>query len=669
MSMVNLMGELSGTGSPPPARERAMFVTEAVDFGELFEHEPSPCAVLSPDLLILDTNNAYRIATNRSGDELIGLHVCEALLKAVCGPGPHTDGQQVLLASLDRAITRGQPDKAAIVRHDTCSPDGACVTQFFRPVHIPVKAANGTVAVVLQRIEDVTDDVLRIGGQAAKHVHTAVDGELPPSTDEPKFLAQLPGPVVIHADEPSANDDPQQLLTQLRSLQQSVHSLRRERDQLAARALRDPLTGALSRSVFYEELTRALARMERKSHTLAVLFVDLDRLKQVNDCHGHAAGDELIRQTVTRLNASLRPSDAVARIGGDEFVILLDDLQHSKEAEIVAGRILESLSQPCHVTPSVVLSPSASVGIALAEKGSMDADTLLSHSDAAMYKAKQAGRGRYELFDAAAYTAANARVQMELELRRAIPAGQLTLHYQPIFDLTSGAASAVEALLRWRHPTKGLLTADSFIDVAEASGLLIQIGPWVVAESCRQLARWDVILGERAPRRIFVNLSVAELLQPDLHDSIEASALLAGVSPTRLVVEVSESGMLDKPESVSTSLSQLLELGCGVAIDDFGTGYSALSRLLELPADILKIDRSFVQSLSHQEEAAAVIAAVLLLAHNLRKTVVAEGVEDADALATLTELGCSHAQGYHLGRPQSADRITEQLREPALVLR
>jgi diguanylate cyclase (GGDEF)-like protein len=648
-----------------------MFGAEAVDFGELFEQEPTPCALLSPDLVIRDTNDAYLGTTSRSRDELIGHHVCDAFPKSVCVPGPYTDGQQTLLASIERAIASGSPDGAAIVRFDKCSPEEACATRFFSPVHIPVKGADGTVAVVLQRIEDVTDYVLGIGGQTAQHVHTLAGVERPSAYD-PAALTDLDA-AHVHPDRlagsPPPGEDPRELLTQVQSLQQTVNSLRRERDQLAARALRDPLTGALSRSVFYEELTRALARMERKPHTLAVLFVDLDRLKQVNDSHGHAAGDELIRQTVTRLNASLRPSDAVARIGGDEFVILLDDLQHSQEAEIVAGRILDSLSEPCHVTPSVVISPSASVGIALAEEGSMDADTLLSHSDAAMYKAKQAGRGRYELFDAAAYTAANARVQMESELRRAIPAGQLILHYQPIFDLTTGAAGAVEALLRWKHPTKGLLTADSFIDVAEASGLLIEIGPWVVAESCRQLARWDVILGERAPRRIFVNLSVTELLQSGLHDSIEASAILAGISPTRLVIEVTESGMLDKPESVSNSLSRLLELGCGVAIDDFGTGYSALSRLLELPADILKIDRSFVQSLSHQEEAAAVIAAVLLLAHNLRKTVVAEGVEDADALATLAELGCSHAQGYHLGRPQSADRITQQLREPALVLR
>jgi diguanylate cyclase (GGDEF)-like protein len=626
----------------PAARERSMFGAKAVDFAGLFEQEPTPCALLSPDLVISDANDAYLAATGHTREELVGRHVSNAF------PGD----QQAVLSSIERAIASGRPDVAGIVRSDVGSIPSArsstntpavphpVVTRFLSPVHIPVKGADGAVSVILQRIEDVTDYVQDVGAD----------------TD----AAGSPLPM---------GDDSMELLNRVHSLQQNVNALRRERDQLAARALRDPLTGALSRSVFYEELTRALARMERNPHTLAVLFVDLDRLKQVNDYHGHAAGDELIRQTVTRLNASLRPSDAVARIGGDEFVILLDDLQHSLEAEIVAERIVDSLCEPCQVTPSVVIWPSASVGIALAEEGSMDADTLLSHSDAAMYKAKQAGRGRYELFDAAAYTAANARVQMESELRLAIPAGQLTLHYQPIFDLTSGAAGAVEALLRWKHPTRGMLNAESFIDIAEDSGLLIEIGPWVVAESCRQLARWDALLGERAPRRIFVNLSVAELLQPGLHEGITDSAVMAGVNLQRLVIEVTESGMLDKPESVSISLSRLLDLGCGVAIDDFGTGYSALSRLLELPADILKIDRSFVQSLSHHQEAAAVIAAVLLLAHNLRKTVVAEGVEDADALATLAELGCSHAQGFHLGRPQSADRITAQLREPALVLR
>jgi diguanylate cyclase (GGDEF)-like protein len=448
------------------------------------------------------------------------------------------------------------------------------------------------------------------------------------------------------------------LVAQVRELQEGYAKLRLERDQLAARALRDPLTDALSRSVFYEELSRALLRLRRRPRPLAVLFVDVDRLKQVNDAHGHAAGDELLRVTVERLRASVRPSDAVARIGGDEFVVLLDDLSSEAEAEGVAARVLRNLCLPCPVASGVVLRPSASIGLALASPDVSEADVLLSHADAAMYKAKQRGRCRYALFDAAAYSAAAARRQLEGELRRAIPAGQLALHYQPIFHLATGRRHAVEALLRWRHPGMGLLTADTFIDVADDSGLLAELSPWVITEACAQLARWDQALDERAPERMFLNLSVSELIQPDLHSLVGSALTDTGVDASRLVIEVTESGMLDKPGSVAEAVDRLLELGCSVAIDDFGTGYSALSRLVELPADILKIDRAFVQRLGSGQEAAAIIAAVLLLAHNLRKTVVAEGIENPQALATLTELGCEQGQGFYLGRPAPAATIT-----------
>jgi diguanylate cyclase (GGDEF)-like protein len=469
-------------------------------------------------------------------------------------------------------------------------------------------------------------------------------------------------------DAAPAQRSPQDLAEQVRRLQASNDQLRQQRDQLAARALRDPLTGALSRSVFHEELARALSRRSREPRTLAVLFLDLDRLKQVNDWYGHAAGDELIRQTVERMSAGVRPSDAIARMGGDEFVVLLDDLQSPEEAEAVAERLLAKISEPYLLAPGALVYGSASVGIALADTTALTADELLSHADAAMYKAKQSGRGRWELFDAAAYTAANARLQLETELRAAIPDDQLLLHYQPIFNLNTGEPAAVEALLRWRHPSRGVLAADAFIEVAEDSGVLADIGPWVIEEACRQLAAWDRTLGSRAPKDIYVNLSVGELVRPQLNDCIAAAARRANITMDRLVIEVTESGMLDTPGSVTDAVDQLLQLGCRVAIDDFGTGYSALSRLVELPADILKIDRSFVRGLSSGPEAAAVIAAVLLLAHNLRKTVVAEGVEDAAALATLSELGCEHAQGYFLGRPQPANEITEQLMRPNLVL-
>ena len=577
---------------------------EAVDFAALFKAEPNPCVVLTPDLVIQHANDAYLTATTRRRRELIGKHIDRTF-----------PDNPDLLAALQQTIASGLPARGAPMSYDSSGVQEPQHRQW-RALNIPIKSADGSITVILHRLEDVTDFVAR--------------GEL----------------------------------EQVQQLQHSNAELRIERDELAARALRDPLTGALSRSVFHEELTRALARLPRNAHPLAVLFIDLDRLKQVNDSHGHAAGDELIRQTVSRLSASVRPSDAIARFGGDEFVVLLDDLHAGQEAEIIAGRVLRTLSEPCQVAPGVLINPSASVGVALADGASTVADDLLSHADAAMYKAKQRGRGRYELFDPAAYTEATARTQLEAELAAAIPFDQLLLHYQPIFDLATGAVSAVEALLRWRHPTRGMLAADAFIEVAEDSGLLASIGPWVIDQACSQLARWDRQLGRHAPSQIYVNLSVSELVAPGLHESVRASAEAADISLGRLVIEITESGMLDKLGTVTDSVDRFVQLGCHIAIDDFGTGYSALSRLVELPADILKIDQSFVRGLSRGHESAAVIAAILLLAHNLRKTVVAEGVEDAAALATLTELGCEHAQGFFLSRPQAPEAIADQLRSP-----
>jgi EAL domain-containing protein (putative c-di-GMP-specific phosphodiesterase class I) len=292
----------------------------------------------------------------------------------------------------------------------------------------------------------------------------------------------------------------------------------------------------------------------------------------------------------------------------------------------------------------------------------VSADELLSRADAAMYEAKRSGKGRYRVFDEAAFRAVGERKRLETELRGALQAGQLRLHYQPIIDLRNGATYAVEALLRWEHPDGRLRAADEFIDVAEQAGLLPDIGIWVVAESCRQTAAWDSVLGTKAPYWMFLNLSAAELSQPRLHDHLADTARAWGVEPRRLVLEVTETGMLDAARSAET-LAALKRIGCRLAIDDFGTGYSSLSRLVQLPASVLKVDRSFLRDLHGDQQSIAVIAAVLTLAHNLRKTVIAEGVEDAASLATLKTLGCDYAQGYHLGTPQDPDELTAHLAE------
>jgi diguanylate cyclase (GGDEF)-like protein len=461
---------------------------------------------------------------------------------------------------------------------------------------------------------------------------------------------------------PDGGDPLTQAVALARQLQSANAELRRERDRLAASALHDPLTGALSRPVFRVELSRALSKLARRPHPLAVLFVDVDRLKQINDSHGHAAGDELIRQTVQRIRSSVRPSDVIGRIGGDEFVILLDDLSSHDDAEIIADRVVRRVGELCAIAPNVLTQPSVSVGVAFADANKEDnADLLIAHADAAMYKAKISGRNRYELFDAAAYDAANSRTLMRAELMAAAPAGQLTLHYQPIFDLATDTPSAVEALLRWQHPTQGLLAAGDFIEIANESGVLANLGPWVIAQACRQLERWDQELQDRSPARMFLNLSISQLVHPGLIEHTSRSLAEARLDPARLVIEITESEMLDNTDAVTDAVQGLMNLGCQLAIDDFGAGYSALSRLIDLPAEILKIDQSFVQQLSSRPEAASIIAAVLLLAHNLRKTVIAEGVEDENTLITLTELGCELAQGFHLSRPEPADTITLQL--------
>jgi diguanylate cyclase (GGDEF)-like protein len=473
--------------------------------------------------------------------------------------------------------------------------------------------------------------------------------------------ARMPGQGAEGEDGPRPVEAEADVLARAQELQQLNDELRAAREQLSQQALRDPLTGLLVRSVFLEELSRALARLARHPHPLAVLFIDLDRLKSVNDNHGHAAGDELIRCCAERLRAGVRPSDPIARFGGDEFVILLDDLHDTAEAEAIAARVLDTLGVPCRLRGGLLVNPTASIGVATADGDGASAEVLISHADAAMYRAKQSGRAAYCVFDEDAYNAEAVRRRLEQDLRAAVGTDQLLLHYQPIIDLTTGATEGVEALLRWQHPRRGLLTAASFLEVAQGNGLMVELGRSVITQACEQLAEWDDLLADDAPRRMFVNLSLPELLQPGFDHQVAAALSDAGLPPERLVLEVTESGMADESPDVERVSRALSSLGCQLAIDDFGTGYSSLSRLAHLPADVLKLDRSFIQRLGRDRESTAIVSAVLLLAHDLRKTVVAEGVEDGRALVTLRDLGCEHAQGFHLAQPQPADEVTALL--------
>ncbi|NHC46398.1 sensor domain-containing protein [Motilibacter aurantiacus] len=607
-------------------------VAPPIDYAGIFHVTTTPSLVLDRDFTILDANPAYLRMTNRRSEELVGRYFFDAFPS---NPAARDEeGARNLRRSLEQARDTGRPHTLELQKFDIPSTvPGRFVERFWSPTNLPVLDARGETTLILHRVLDVTDFVLNQRGDS--------EG------------TGLSGPSGSPADATS------DLVARAWELQQLNAALRDARDQLSARAHFDPLTGLLVRSVFLESVGDALGRIpSRSDHPVAVLFVDLDRLKSVNDTYGHGAGDQLIRCAAERLKASVRPNDAVGRLGGDEFVVLLGELKNKDEATVVAERILENLAAPAQLAPGLTVQPSASIGVAVTDDPEMSADTLLSHADTAMYRAKQSGRNRWELFDEAAYTAITARQQLEAELSVALAADQLELHYQPIIDLRTDAVHAVEALLRWQHPTRGLLPAGEFIDVAEDSRVLLEIGRRVISLACLQLAAWDQELGELAPKRMFLNVSVAELAHPGLDEHVRAALAAAGIAPERLVLEITETGVLEDTHVVGSAVEGLLSLGCELAIDDFGTGYSSLSRLVQLPARILKIDRSFVRGLAADHESVAVVSAVLLLAHNLRKSVVAEGVEDPQALDALRELGCAYAQGFHLALPKPAAELT-----------
>lgn len=437
------------------------------------------------------------------------------------------------------------------------------------------------------------------------------------------------------------------------------------REELTRQAFHDELTGLANQSLFRDRVEHALARIERTGGSLAVLFIDLDDFKAVNDSLGHPVGDELLVATSDRLLTCLRPKDTAARLGGDEFAVLIEDLEGETQATGVAERILAVLREPL-MLGSRLAAVSASIGIAFGRQGlDLDGSALLRNADLAMYMAKVQGKSCYQVFLPEMNDAAVERHEVQVHLRGVADRGELVVHYQPIFETGSERVSSVEALVRWEHPERGLLGPNSFIHLAEASGRIDEIGDHVLAESLRQARRWDGVLGSATPA-LHVNLSPRQLLDHRLSERVRAHLDQSGVRPDRLVLEITENALMADPERAMTNLRRLRELGVRLAVDDFGTGAASLSAFEQFPIDFLKIDGSFVRNMLTRPES-SMVRAIVQLAHTLGLVPIAEGVERKEQITSLLSYGCDLAQGYFLARPLGADAIHELLLGAAAV--
>ena len=446
------------------------------------------------------------------------------------------------------------------------------------------------------------------------------------------------------------------------ALRASLLELERTQAELQHQAFHDALTKLPNRALLLDRLEQALARARRRPAGTAVLFMDLDRFKWVNDSLGHPAGDRLIIAAAERLRSAVRPGDTVARLGGDEFVVLCEELSAEDNALALAGRIVASLNEPFDIDGHQI-RVTASVGIAYADSPDSTPQGIVRDADLAMYQAKERGRDRIELFDKDMRSRAVARLATEAALRQAIDGHELRVHYQPVVNPTDGSVVGVEALVRWLDEQRGLAYPKEFIGLAEETGLIVPLGALVLDEACHQVARWNHEHRARQPLSVSVNLSARQLDSPGLADRVAAVLASSGLAPELLWIEITESVLMDETGPSLAALNALKSVGVTLVVDDFGTGYSSLLYVRRLPVDVLKIDQSFVAGLGYRQADDAIVASVIHLAHALNLVAVAEGVETAEQATRLTELGCEFAQGFFWSEPAAPEAMALWLRE------
>jgi diguanylate cyclase (GGDEF)-like protein len=421
----------------------------------------------------------------------------------------------------------------------------------------------------------------------------------------------------------------------------------------------DNLTGLPNRQLFYDRLRHAISQGKRYGLKMAVMFLDLDGFKSVNDRLGHQVGDQLLKAMATRLKQNLRESDTISRLGGDEFTIVLEHISQMEDVAKIGQKILDTLAKPLKIEDHE-FAVTASIGISIYPNDGPDVDSLLRCADFAMYRAKRKGKNNYEFFNTSMDTVAFERIELENHLRSAVKNGEMLLHYQPQVDLKSGEFTGVEALLRWQHPQLGLLMPSKFIPLAEETGLIVPIGEWILRSACAQARSWQKAGMKNL--NVAVNLSARQFRAMDLKEIVGVALAESGLAPENLVLEITETDAMQNVESTISTLKSLKEMGVKIAIDDFGTGYASLSYLKRFPIDVLKIDRSFVNGLHDFHDDWAITSTIISLAHRLKLQVLAEGIENAEQIAYLRSLKCNMIQGFYISRPLPAEYIVKVLK-------
>jgi diguanylate cyclase (GGDEF)-like protein/PAS domain S-box-containing protein len=456
-----------------------------------------------------------------------------------------------------------------------------------------------------------------------------------------------------------------------------VTSRRELEKEMEHRAFHDPLTDLPNRALFMDRLEHALARTSRRGERVAVLFLDLDDFKHVNDSMGHTAGDRLLIATGQRIKSCLRDEDTVARLGGDEFAVLLEEVPDLDFLKKVARRVAGEIRSPVTLAedaeeagPEIIVTTSIGMALNEPEDDSIDAEEILQRADAALYKAKETGKNHHELFHQEMKDRSTEFLRMGRDLRRALEREELTVHYQLNKNLQTGEASGMEALVRWEHPERGLVYPDEFISLAEENGLIVPLGLQVLREACGQSKEWRKLYPTGAgqpPLKMCVNLSVRQLQSPGLVEDVAGILSETGLDPSSVLLEITESTFIRKDSQVTSALHGLKELGVKLAIDDFGSGYSSLSYLNDLPVDVLKIDRSLVTGMGNDPAKTEIVSAAISVAHALGLQAVAEGVETSGDLEELRRLGCDFGQGYYWSKPVPADAAAILLQRPASI--